>query len=154
MVIDTSALLAILLDEPERRAFNEAIDAAESRVMSTATFVEASMVIESRFGAEGLRDLDLFIERAGIALATVDSEQAHVARRAFSRFGKGRHQAGLNYGDCFSYALATVLGEPLLYKGDDFPQRVSGSHETASRRTINRIMAMRIMVSLVSISAS
>jgi ribonuclease VapC len=121
MVIDTSALLAILFDEPERRAFNEAIDAAESRVMSAATFVELSIVIESRVGAEGLRDLDLFIERAGIELATVDAEQAHAARRAFSRFGKGRHRAGLNYGDCFSYALATVLGEPLLYKGDDFP---------------------------------
>lgn len=121
MVIDTSALLAILLDEPERRAFNEAIDAAESRVMSAATFVEVSIVIESRYGAEGLRDLDLFIERAGIELAAVDAEQAHAARRAFSRFGKGRHRAGLNYGDCFPYALATVLGEPLLYKGDDFP---------------------------------
>jgi ribonuclease VapC len=120
MVIDTSALLAILLDEPERRAFNEAIEAAEPRLMSAATFVEASIVIESRFGAEGLRDLDLFVERAGIGLAAVDAEQAHVARRAFSRFGKGRHPAGLNYGDCFSYALATVLGEPLLYKGDDF----------------------------------
>ncbi|HEX9941139.1 MAG TPA: type II toxin-antitoxin system VapC family toxin [Thermoanaerobaculia bacterium] len=122
MVIDTSALLAILLDEPERRSFNEAIEAAESRVMSAAIFVEVSIVIESRLGAEGLRDLDLFIERAGIELAPVDAEQAHVARRAFSRFGKGRHRAGLNYGDCFAYALATVLGEPLLYKGDDFRQ--------------------------------
>lgn len=122
MVIDTSAILAILLDEPERRAFNEAIEAAESRMISAATFVEASIVIESRFGAEGIRDLDLFIERAGIDLAPVDAEQAQVARRAFSRFGKGRHRAGLNYGDCFAYALATVLGEPLLYKGDDFGQ--------------------------------
>lgn len=122
MVIDTSALLAILQDEPERRMFNEAIEAAESRLMSAATFVEASIVIESRFGAEGLRDLDLFVERAGIGLAAVDAEQAHVARRAFSRFGKGRHRAGLNYGDCFAYALANVLGEPLLYKGDDFGQ--------------------------------
>jgi ribonuclease VapC len=122
MVIDTSALLAILLDEPERRTFNEAIEAAESRRVSAATFVETSMVIESRFGAEGLRDLDQFLERAGVEIAAVDSEQAHVARRAFSRFGKGRHPAGLNYGDCFSYALATVLGEPLLYKGEDFRQ--------------------------------
>jgi ribonuclease VapC len=121
MVIDTSALLAILFDEPERRTFNEAIEAAESLVMSAATFVEVSMVIESRFGTEGLRDLDVFIERAGIKLAAVDSEQAHVARRAFSRFGKGRHRAGLNFGDCFVYALATVLGEPLLFKGEDFP---------------------------------
>jgi ribonuclease VapC len=122
MVIDTSALLAILFDEPERRTFNEAIEAAESLVMSAATFVEVSMVIESRFGTEGLRDLDVFIERAGIKLAAVDSEQAHVARRAFSRFGKGRHRAGLNFGDCFVYALAIVLGEPLLFKGEDFPQ--------------------------------
>jgi ribonuclease VapC len=120
MVIDTSALLAILLDEPERRTFNEAMEAAATRVMSAATLVEVSIVIESRFGAEGLRDLDLFIERAGLEIAAVDAEQAHVARRAFSRFGKGRHQAGLNYGDCFAYALAAVLGEPLLYKGEDF----------------------------------
>ena len=120
MVIDSSALLAILRNEPERHTFNEAILAAESRVMSAASFVEVSIVIESRFGAEGLRDLDLFIERAGIEIAAVDTEQAHMARRAFSRFGKGRHEAALNYGDCFSYALAMVLGEPLLYKGDDF----------------------------------
>ncbi|HTG35568.1 MAG TPA: type II toxin-antitoxin system VapC family toxin [Thermoanaerobaculia bacterium] len=122
MVIDTSALLAILLDEPERRIFNEAIEAAESRRMSAAIFVEVSIVIESRFGAEGIRDLDLFIERAGISLVPVDFDQAQMARRAYSRFGKGRHRAGLNYGDCFSYALAMVLGEPLLYKGDDFRQ--------------------------------
>jgi len=77
MVIDTSAILAVLLDEPERRKFNEAIEAAESRVLSAATFVEVSIVIEARFGAEGLRDLDLFIDRAGIKLVTVDSAQAH-----------------------------------------------------------------------------
>ncbi len=120
MVVDTSGLLAILLDEPERRPFNEAIEAAESRSMSVASFVEVSIVVEARFGADGLRDLDTFIERAAIALVAVDLEQAHVARRAFSRFGKGRHPAGLNYGDCFAYALATVHGEPLLYKGEDF----------------------------------
>src|SRR5947207_1335542 len=120
MVIDTSALLAILLDEPERRAFNEAIEAASTRVLSAATFVEASIVLESRFGAEGLRDLDLFLERAGVEIVAVETEHAYVARRAFSRYGKGRHPAGLNYGDCFAYALATVLEEPLLYKGDDF----------------------------------
>ena len=120
MVIDTSALLAILQDEPERRAFNEAIEAAETRALSTATFVETSIVIESRFGAEGLRDLDLLIAKAKIDLVAVDAEQAHGARHAFSRFGKGRHPANLNYGDCFSYALAKVLHAPLLYKGDDF----------------------------------
>ena len=122
MVIDTSALLAILQDEPERRAFNEAIEAAGSRLMSTATFVEVSIVVESRYGAEGLHDLDLFVDQAGIELVAVDAEQAKVARRAFSRFGKGRHPAGLNYGDCFAYALAVALGEPLLFKGEDFPQ--------------------------------
>jgi len=98
MVIDTSALLAILQDEPERRAFNEAIEAADSRRLSTATWVETSIIVESRYGAEGLRDLDLLISKASIDLVSVDVEQAHIARLAFSRFGKGRHPAGLNYG--------------------------------------------------------
>src|SRR5262245_28777709 len=98
MVIDTSALLAVLLDEPERRTFNEAIEAAETRVLSAASFVEVSIVLESRFGTDGLRDLDLFIDRANIEIATVDAEQALIARRAFSQFGKGRHRAGLNFG--------------------------------------------------------
>ena len=120
MVIDTSALLAILQDEPERRAFNEAIEAADSRVVSTASFVETSIVLDCRVGADGPHDLDVFVNRAGIELVAVDAEQARVARRAYSRFGKGRHPAGLNFGDCFSYALASVTGEPLLYKGDDF----------------------------------
>ena len=120
MVIDTSALLAILDDEPERRAFNEAIEGAEARLMSVATFVEASIVVEVRKGAEGLRDLDLFIDRGRIELVAVDAEQARVARQAFSRFGKGRHPAGLNFGDCFPYALAKVLGQQLLFKGQDF----------------------------------
>jgi len=120
MVIDTSALLAILQDEPERRSFNEAIEAAESRRISTATFVEVSIVVEARFGADGLRDLDLLLSKAAIELLPVDEEQARTARHAYSRFGKGHHSAGLNFGDCFSYALAKVLGEPLLFKGEDF----------------------------------
>ncbi len=120
MVVDTSALLAILQDEPERRTFNEALESADSRLMSVATLVEVSIIIESRYGAEGLRDLDLLLERAGIELVPVDVEQARAARAAYSRFGKGRHPAALNFGDCFSYALARVLGEPLLFKGDDF----------------------------------
>ena len=120
MVIDSSALLAILQDEPERRAFNEAIEAAASRAISVASWVEVSMVIETRTGAEGLRDLDLFVDRARIEIVPVDVEQGKAARRAFSRFGKGRHPAGLNYGDCFAYALASHLGEPLLFKGEDF----------------------------------
>ena len=120
MVIDTSALIAILDGEPERRSFLEAIENADSRHMSVATFVESSIVIEARHGAEGLRDLDRFINRGGIELVGVDVEQGQLARGAFSRFGKGRHRAALNYGDCFSYALAMFLGEPLLCKGDDF----------------------------------
>ena len=120
MVIDTSALLAILQREPERRSFVEAIESADSTRMSVASFVESSIVIESRYGAEGLRDLDRFISRASIELIPVDQEQGELARTAFSRFGKGRHRAGLNYGDCFSYAVAIALGEPILYKGDDF----------------------------------
>jgi ribonuclease VapC len=120
MVLDTSALLAVLQDEPERRSFNEAIEAADSAALSVASFVEASIVIEARHGADGLRALDRFIERAGIVVAVVDLEQGKVARDAFSRFGRGRHAAALNFGDCFSYALATVLGEPLLFKGEDF----------------------------------
>lgn len=122
MVIDTSALLSILQNEPERRAFVEAIEAADARVMSVATFVEVSMVIQARYGAEGLSDLDLFIDRAGIDFVEVDVEQGKLARHAFGRFGKGRHPAGLNFGDVSSYALARVRGEPLLYKGKDFPQ--------------------------------
>ncbi len=122
MVLDTSALLAILQDEPERRAFNLAIEAADTRAMSAAIFVEVSIVLEARYGIGAVHDLDLFVERAAIDLVPVDAEQARVARRAFSRFGKGRHPAGLNFGDCFAYALSSVLGEPLLYKGDDFTQ--------------------------------
>ena len=120
MVIDTSALLAILQNEPERRAFNEAIEAADTRAVSVATFVEASIVIEARYGAEGVRDLDLFIERAGIELVEVSVVEGRAARRAYARYGKGHHAAGLNFGDCFAYALATERGEPLLFKGTDF----------------------------------
>ena len=120
MVIDTSAVLAIMQREPERRIFLEAIEAADSTRMSVASFVEISIVIESRYGAEGLRDLDRFISRGRIELIPVDTEQGQLARSAFSRFGKGRHRAGLNYGDCFSYAAALNLGEPLMCKGDDF----------------------------------
>jgi ribonuclease VapC len=120
MVLDTSAVLAILQREPERRSYLEAIEAADSIRMSVASWVESSIVIESRYGRDGLRDLDLFLSRAGIELIPVDPAQGELARSAFSRFGKGRHRAGLNYGDCFSYAAAVSLGEPLLSKGDDF----------------------------------
>ena len=128
MVIDTSALLAILQNEPERRKFNEAIEAAETRSMSTASFLEISMIVESRYGADGVRDLDLLIAKAKVSLVPVDEDQAHLARQGFQKFGKGRHPAGLNYGDCFSYALARSLEQPLLFKGNDFSQTDVESH--------------------------
>ena len=128
MVIDTSALLAILQNEPERRAFNAAIEAADTRSLSAASFVETSILVESRYGAEGMRDLDLFIAKAQIELVAVDAEQAHLARQAFRLFGKGRHPAGLNFGDCFSYALARFLADALLYKGSDFARCDVESH--------------------------
>lgn len=120
MVIDSSALIAILNAQPDRRSFIEAIESADSTRISVASFVECSIVIESRYGAEGLRDLDRFISRAAIEPIPVDQGQGQLARSAFSRFGKGRHRAALNFGDCFSYAAAISLGEPLLCKGDDF----------------------------------
>lgn len=120
MVIDTSALLAILQDEPERHAFNRAIEEAATRRLSVANFVEVSIVVEARHGAEGLRELDRFLDLAEVELVPVDIEQAKLARDAYARFGKGRHPAGLNYGDCFAYALARCFGELLLYEGVDF----------------------------------
>lgn len=122
MVIDTSALLTILQNEPERRLFNEAIEADDTRSLSTASFLETSMILESRYGADGVRDLDHLIARAQISLAPVDAEQARLARDGFRKYGKGRHPAGLNVGDCFSYALSRSLDQPLLFKGNDFPQ--------------------------------
>jgi ribonuclease VapC len=88
--------------------------------MSAVSVVEASMVMEARSGYDGLRDFDLFLLKAGISVEAVDADQAKEARRAFSRFGKGRHEANLNFGDCFSYALAKIAGASLLFKGDDF----------------------------------
>lgn len=122
IVIDTSAVIAILNDEPERRAFNEAIEKAEACLISAASLVEISLVLESSKGYEGVRDFDLFLARAGIKLADVDAEQAEIARTAFRKFGKGRHAAKLNFGDCFSYALAKAYDAPLLFKGNDFSQ--------------------------------
>ena len=120
MVIDTSALLAILQDEPERRSFNLAIEADETKLLSAASLVEASLVTATRYGSDGVHLLDLFLVKAGISIESVDVNQAYIARRAFNQYGKGRHPAGLNFGDCFTYALARFTGEPLLFKGHDF----------------------------------
>lgn len=120
MVIDTSALVAMLTDEPGAPDFEAAVEADPVRLMSTASYLEAAIVIETRFGESGGRELDLWLHRAGVTLVAVDADQADVARTAYRRFGKGRHRAGLNYGDCFAYALAKTSGQPLLFKGDDF----------------------------------
>lgn len=120
MVIDTSALLAILLGEAEASRFAKAIEDGSPRLLSAANLLEASMVIETRKGEAAGRELDLLIYRAEIDVVPVDQEQAEIARIAWRRYGKGRHPAGLNYGDCFAYALAVATGSPLLFKGDDF----------------------------------
>jgi ribonuclease VapC len=120
MIVDASAIIAILNDEPERRAFNEAVEKSDVCLISTAGFVEASIVMENSRGYEGLRDFDLWMAAAGIELAPIDADQAQIARQAFRQYGKGRHPAGLNFGDCFSYALAQATGFPLLFKGEDF----------------------------------
>lgn len=120
MIIDTSAIVAILNDEPERPAFNEAIERTDTRLMSAGTFIEVSIVIESSRGYDGLRDFDLLLATAAIELVPVDIEQAQIARQAYRQYGKRRHAAGLNFGDCFAYALSKTTGLPLLYKGKDF----------------------------------
>ena len=120
MIVDTSAVLAILFDEPDAARFARAITLASSRRMSVATLLETTIVLESRSGAVAGYELDAFLQEAGIELEPVTSEHAQAARRAWRRFGKGNHPAGLNLGDCFAYALAEAMREPLLFKGQDF----------------------------------
>lgn len=122
MVIDTSALVALLGMEAEAARLAAAIESDATRLISAASVVEAALVIEARYGPAGGRELDLLIAKAGLSVEPVTAEQAEIARVAWRRFGKGHHPAGLNLGDCFSYALAKAAGEPLLFKGTDFPQ--------------------------------
>ncbi len=122
MVIDSSALLAIILDEPDASIYASAILNSAGPKLSTVSFVEASMVSMSLRSPDPTALVDNLIDRFEIAIISVDQEQALLAREAFRRFGKGRHPAGLNFGDCFSYALAKHTCEPLLYKGYDFSQ--------------------------------
>jgi ribonuclease VapC len=120
IVIDSSVLVAILRDEPGRPMFIDAIVDHGEPCISAATYVEASMVMELRFGDRGGREIDTLLDDVGIATLPFDQAQAKLAREAFRRFGKGRHRAALNFGDCFAYALAKTLDAPLLFKGDDF----------------------------------
>ena len=120
MVIDTSALIAILLQEADARSLALAIEAGETRLMSAANLLEAQIVIESKLGERGAAELDLLVGTARIEVVDVTAEQIAFARHAWRQFGKGRHVARLNFGDCFAYALARATGERLLCKGDDF----------------------------------
>ena len=120
MVIDSSALLAILLAEPERSRFVDLITEASVRLLSAANALEAAIVLESRLKTIGGHELDILIQKASIEIVSVDAEQFSVARQAWRKFGKGRHPAALNLGDCFAYSLSKVSNEPLLAKGADF----------------------------------
>ena len=120
MIVDTSALVAVLYGEPEARGFVERIRGADVCRISATNHVELSMVVESQLGPNGTRQADAFLRRAGFVIEPVTIEQGDLARQAFLDFGKGRHKAGLNFGDCFAYALARATGEALLFKGDDF----------------------------------
>jgi ribonuclease VapC len=120
MVIDSSALIALLRKEPERDAFMRAIYDASVRRMSAVTKLEASMVAAGTRGWPGLLELDALLADLRVEVAPFDDRQAIIAREAFLRYGKGRHRAGLNFGDCAAYALAIAEAEPLLFKGTDF----------------------------------
>jgi ribonuclease VapC len=122
MIVDTSAALAIVLGEPGFEVFATAISASETRRISAASFLEASIVAETRAGDRGLRQFDSFIRESELAVEPVTYEHALIAREGFSHYGKGRHPADLNFGDCFAYALAKSTSEPLLFKGGDFRQ--------------------------------
>ena len=120
MIVDTSALTAVLFGEPEAACYAEIIHDAERCLISAGNFVELSIVVEGQLGTDALRQCDMFLRRAAILVEPFTVEQAHLARQAFHDFGKGRHSAGLNFGDCFAYALSKFSGEPLLFKGEDF----------------------------------
>lgn len=120
MIIDTSAILAILFCESDAGRYEDAIARAWPRRMSSVALLEAAMVVESRGGIRAGAELDALLEKAEIELAPVTPEHAAAARQAWRRFGRGNHPAGLNFGDCFAYALAEATGESLLFKGRDF----------------------------------
>jgi ribonuclease VapC len=120
MVIDTSAMMAILTREPSADRLVQAVEADRTRLVSAATVVEASLVLLGRYGEAGDPQLDRLLRGIGAEVVPVGEEQVALARDAALRFGRGRHPAALNFGDCFSYALSVARGEPLLFVGDDF----------------------------------
>jgi ribonuclease VapC len=128
MVIDTSAIVAIALNEPEATEFEQRIADDPVRLISAATALEVTIVLETRLGDAGGREFDLWLHKVGAEVVPVDTEQMDAARRAWRRYGKGRHPAALNFGDCFSYALALTRSEPLLFKGEDFARTEINRH--------------------------
>jgi len=119
VILDSSAIVAVLRSEPDAPLFAKAITSADCRT-SAVSYVESAVVIESGGDAIASRRFDEFIRVARITVEAVTARQAEIARQAYRDFGKGRHKSGLNFGDCFAYALAKELDEPLLFKGDDF----------------------------------
>jgi ribonuclease VapC len=120
VVVDTSAVVAVLGDEPDSDAVIEIMDAADQRLMSAATLVELGIVMEARLGPAGTLAVERFVRDGEVAIAALDRPQADRALDAWRRFGKGRHAAALNLGDCFTYALAFERALPVLCTGDDF----------------------------------
>ncbi len=120
MILDTSAILAIVFREPERDDFLRKIGAASTVGVGSPTLVETAIVLAARLGEQGIRFLSLMVERAGIVVVSFEQPHTQLAIEAWQRFGRGRHPAGLNFGDCLAYATARLAGRPLLCKGDDF----------------------------------
>jgi ribonuclease VapC len=120
MVVDSSAIMAILRQEHDAPSFAAAMEAATLRLISAVTILECGIVARARKGDEGARELDAFLAAARLDIVPFDADQAAIARDAFARFGKGRHGAALNFGDCAVYALAATRAEPVLCKGADF----------------------------------
>jgi ribonuclease VapC len=120
MIIDTSALVALLDQEPEAERIAYALASTSERTLSAANLVEIGIVMQARRGDDGARDLDLLLAKLKVEVAAVTAAHAEIARKAFRRYGRGRHAANLNFGDCFAYALAKDKSAPLLFKGDDF----------------------------------
>jgi ribonuclease VapC len=122
MVVDTSAILAILRRESEAQEFLALLSQTQPCYISAVALLEAGIVTQGRKGKQGVQELDAFVQRSSFTIEPFTAEQAQIARDAYTTYGKGRHPARLNFGDCASYALAKLYGEPLLFKGTDFSQ--------------------------------
>lgn len=122
MILDSSAVIAMMMAEPEGLRIEAALAKESACRLSAVSYFESSMILISRVGPDAVRDLDLVLQLLGVLIVPFTEGQARMAREAFRRYGKGRHPAALNFGDCMAYALARETGEPLLFKGTDFSQ--------------------------------